>query len=60
MPAIPEFASPTPVALTYQPTPAPIAVLAGSFALLVIAAAAIAARAVLQAARPSRLRENDE
>jgi hypothetical protein len=60
MPVIPEFATATPVLLSYVPPALPIVAFAAGFVLLVCLTAVIAARSVLRAARPSRLREAEE
>lgn len=60
MPVIPQFADPTPIALHYVPPWRPITLFAFGFVLLVVLTAMIAARAVLRAARPGRLREAEE
>lgn len=60
MPVIPEFSTPTPILLHYTPPAAPIIGCAVGFVVLVCLAAAMAARAVLRQARPTRLREAEE
>jgi ABC-type antimicrobial peptide transport system permease subunit len=60
MPVIPEFADPTPITLDYVPPWLPIVLFAIGFVLLVVLTAMTAARAVLRAARPGRLREAEE
>ena len=57
LPSVPEFADITPVHLSYRPALAGVALFAVVFALLLIATAVLAGRALLRAAAPSRLRE---
>lgn len=57
MPAIPEFADTTPVALSYSPAPLGVALFALAFVLLLGITAVLAGRALLRAAAPARLRE---
>lgn len=56
MPAIPEFATRTPVSLDYAPPFLPTAVFVFAFALLLVATAVGAGFALIRAAVPSRLR----
>lgn len=60
MPVIPEFADATPVPLRYLPPWPPVVGFVVGFVVLVSATAVIAARGVLRAAKPSRLREAEE
>lgn len=57
MPSIPEFADSTPVALHYQPSIAGVLLFALGFAVLLGVTSALAGRALMRAAAPSRLRE---
>ena len=56
IPAIPEFATRTPVSLDYAPPFLPTAVFVFAFALLLVATAVGAGFALIRAAVPSRLR----
>lgn len=56
MPAIPEFAHPTPVKLHYIPHPLPTGIFVAAFAALVLATAFVAAEALIRSAVPARLR----
>jgi putative ABC transport system permease protein len=60
LPAIPEFATDTPVLLIYSPAPFPLALSTLGFVVFVLIAAAASAASVLRQARPSRLREAEE
>jgi putative ABC transport system permease protein len=57
MPAIPEFADTTPVAMSYSPALTGVLLFALAFVLLLGITAVLAGRALLQAAAPARLRE---
>jgi hypothetical protein len=57
MPAIPEFADRTPVALSYSPALLGVVLFTLAFVLLLGITAVLAGRALLQAAAPARLRE---
>jgi heme exporter protein D len=57
MPSIPEFADHTPVALSFTPAAAGVALFALAFIVLLVITSVLAGRALLQAAAPSRLRE---
>jgi putative ABC transport system permease protein len=60
LPVVPEFATSTPVALNYAPPLGPVLLFGLVFVFAVIATAVIAARSVMRAARPGRLREAEE
>ncbi|MGN6744386.1 MAG: FtsX-like permease family protein [Amnibacterium sp.] len=60
LPILPEFADPTPIALTFAPQPLPVAAFTAAFLLLLAATALVGASAVVRAARPTRLREAEE
>ncbi len=60
LPVLPEFATSTPVTLSFVPHPLPLVAFAVLFAVLVAGTALIAAGRVLQQAQPSRLREGEE
>jgi putative ABC transport system permease protein len=57
MPSIPEFADATPVALHYEPAIVGVLLFALAFAILLGVTSALAGRALMRAAAPSRLRE---
>jgi predicted lysophospholipase L1 biosynthesis ABC-type transport system permease subunit len=56
MPAIPEFATSTPVALRYTPGLLSTSLFAGAFVFLLVLTALVAGRALVRAAVPARLR----
>jgi hypothetical protein len=56
MPAIPEFATSTPVALRYTPGLLATSLFVCAFVLLLVLTALVAGRALLRAAVPARLR----
>jgi hypothetical protein len=60
LPVVPEFATPTPIALSYLPPLVPVLLLVAASALLVVLGATAASHAVMRASRPSRLREAEE
>jgi putative ABC transport system permease protein len=57
MPVIPEFADRTPIALRYVPAVIPTVLFAAAFVVLLTVTSLLAARALIRAAAPSRLRE---
>jgi putative ABC transport system permease protein len=60
LPAIPEFATSTPVQLFYAPPPSAILLSTVGFVVLVLGAAAWSAAGVLRSAKAGRLREAEE
>jgi hypothetical protein len=60
MPAIPEFADTTPVALRYTTPAWPVVLFTGAFVLLLLGTAVVAARALVRVAVPARLREDEQ
>ena len=60
IPAIPEFSDITPVTLHYTPTTGPVVAFVAGFVLLLTATAVVAAVALVRAAVPGRLREDEQ